>query len=338
MLKQGFKWMFLILGTIIGAGYASGRELWQFFGEESGLALLLFTVIFIICCNVIMSISFQLKTNQFYPLLIEVFGKRWAFLYDSLIIFYLFSTTVIMIAGGGATLETFQLPYWLGIMTFSLLIILVFIKGIQGMLSINSYIMPVLVIGLISVLLFFILKSQHVLDIDWHHQHNWSSGFTFTALNILPLVAVLTTIGNEIKTKVEIHIASIGSGLLIGGLSFVYNESLLQVSDLLPDYEIPLFAIMKSFPFFMLIIMSVLLLVAIYTTAVSGILGLTTRFRRSENTALWKMAIIFVIIMIPFTKLGFSKLIAVLYPLYGMVNLFLLAALLIYPIRNIYKN
>ena len=40
--------MFLILGTTIGAGYASGRELWQFFGFESGLAIAIFTVIFII--------------------------------------------------------------------------------------------------------------------------------------------------------------------------------------------------------------------------------------------------------------------------------------------------
>ena len=32
MWINGLKWMFLIIGTMIGAGYASGRELWEFFG------------------------------------------------------------------------------------------------------------------------------------------------------------------------------------------------------------------------------------------------------------------------------------------------------------------
>ena len=40
------KWMLLILGSLIGAGYASGQEIWQFFGDESGLAILLFTIMF----------------------------------------------------------------------------------------------------------------------------------------------------------------------------------------------------------------------------------------------------------------------------------------------------
>lgn len=40
MFRAGFRWMFLILGTAIGAGYASGREIWQFYGEQSALAII----------------------------------------------------------------------------------------------------------------------------------------------------------------------------------------------------------------------------------------------------------------------------------------------------------
>ena len=57
MWKSGLKWMFLIMGTTIGAGYASGRELWQFFGDQSGLAILIFTFMFSLCVYVIMKIS-----------------------------------------------------------------------------------------------------------------------------------------------------------------------------------------------------------------------------------------------------------------------------------------
>ncbi|TYR80297.1 hypothetical protein FZC66_14340 [Priestia megaterium] len=338
MWKSGCKWMFLIMGTMIGAGYASGRELWQFFGEESGLAILLFTVIFAVCCDVIMSISYRLKTEQFYPVLIELIGKKWTIIYDILIIVYLFTTTVIMIAGGGATLETFHVPYWIGIISFSVFIVGVFVKGIKGMISINTYIIPILIIGLISVLFTFMFNNGNSWALEWTAQANWSAAFTFTALNILPLVAVLATIGREIKSRHEIHVASIGSGVLLGALSFIYNESLMQVSELLPLYEIPLFAILKHFPYVMLIMMSILLLIAIYTTAVSGILGLITRFQGKKKMPLWKMAIYLLILMIPFANIGFSTLISILYPLYGILNLFLLTAILMYPLRNSYKN
>src|SRR5699024_10245260 len=63
MWNAGFKWMFLIIGTTIGAGYASGRELWEFFGHESGLAIFLFIIFFTVCCIVIMEISYRKQSS-----------------------------------------------------------------------------------------------------------------------------------------------------------------------------------------------------------------------------------------------------------------------------------
>lgn len=46
MWRRGLQWTALILGATIGAGYVSGRELWQFFGHESGLAIVIFSFLF----------------------------------------------------------------------------------------------------------------------------------------------------------------------------------------------------------------------------------------------------------------------------------------------------
>lgn len=337
MWTAGLKWMFLILGTMIGAGYASGRELWQFFGYESGLAILLFTILFSICCYVIMKISFEKQTKHYLPVLEVLLGKRLAGLYDLMIIFYLITMTIVMLAGGGATLEMFYLPYWAGILVMIVLLVLLFIWDIRGMVSMNSLIIPLLIVGLVAVLVSFSLKSGQPWIIVWNEQKNWPSAFTFTALNILPLVAVLAVIGQKINHKGEIWIASFGSGLLLGGLSLLYNESLLQVASEIVLYEIPLFAILKDYPYSMLIFMSLMLWGAIYTTAASGILGLTARFRKSTSLPLWALALIILTAMAPLTTFGFSTLVATLYPLYGLLNLYVLAAILLYPIANRYK-
>jgi uncharacterized membrane protein YkvI len=332
MWKAGLKWMFLIMGTTIGAGYASGRELWQFFGHESSLAIFLFLILFIISCQTIMKLSYNKETIHYIPVLESLLGKRVTRIYDLMILLYLYTTTVVMLAGGGATLNTFHFPYWLGVAIIVLLLVVLFFWDINGILSMNAFLIPILIILLVGLLLYFLTNTSNAYPLDLSKQSNWPSAFTFTSLNILPLIAVLSAIGKDIKHKGEIWIASIGSGVILGVISFIYNQSLITVSSEIILYEIPLFAILKNYPYIMILVMSILLWLAIYTTAASGVFGIISRFRSMINLPLWMLALLALLTMIPLTSFGFSTLIAILYPLYGILNLYILAAILVQPI------
>ncbi|WP_314728273.1 hypothetical protein [Bacillus sp. Marseille-Q3570] len=333
-MRSGLQWMFLILGTVIGAGYASGRELWQFFGQESVLAIVLFSLLFSFCCYVIMSMGYEQKTIHYRPVLEKLIGTRASGLFDILIILYLFSTTVVMLAGGGATLHTFRVPYWAGVLFIVTLLVLLFFWDVEGMISMNAFVIPILVILLLFVLFLFTKNHMDQFPIDLRHQSNWPSAFTFTALNILPLIAVLSAVGNQIHHKGEILIASIGSGVVLGGISLLYNQSLISIANEIMLYEIPLFGILKHYPYFWVLIMSILLWIAIYTTAASGVFGIVSRFRNKTAMPLWLMSAVLLVVMMPLTIFGFSTLIAVLYPIYGIVNLYILAAIILQPFLN----
>lgn len=334
MWKSGFRWMFLILGTVIGAGYASGRELWQFFGTESGLAILLFTLFFIISCNVILHISRKEQTEHFSPVLKKLVGEKGSYLYNIVMVIYLFTTTVVMLAGGGAALQVFSIPYWAGIAIICCLLILLFVYDVKGMVTVNVVIIPIIVLTLAFVMVHSVMNGTQEVASSFSKQSNWPAGFTFTALNILPLVAVLSAIGKEVKSNGEIIIASVGSGAILGVISLFYNQSLISIESKLALFEIPLFAIIQSYPFYMLFLMTILLWIAIYTTAASGLLGLVTRFRNALPLPLWLLCLLFIILMVPFTAVGFSVLVAILYPLFGLVNLYLLVCILLYPIKH----
>jgi uncharacterized membrane protein YkvI len=243
-----------------------------------------------------------------------------------------------MIAGGGATLEAFSIPYWGGIIFFSVLLVLLFLSDTNGIIRLNVLIIPLLVLGLFYALLSFNFSHHHSWVLDLNKQYNWPAAFTFTSLNILPLLAVLSAIGKEMKGLKEAKVASVGSGIVLGAISFIYNETLIQMADYLAEYEIPLFAVLKGSPFAVFLFMSIMLWFAIYTTAVSGIFGLASRFKEIVNLPFWLMALILVLLMIPFTRFGFANLVAILYPLYGLINLYLLISILLFPIMNRYKT
>ncbi|WP_156289926.1 YkvI family membrane protein [Oceanobacillus salinisoli] len=338
MLRAGLKWMFLIIGTTIGAGYASGRELWQFFGHESGLAILLFTVFFSICCSVIMYVSYKHESTHYLPVLKDIVGRRLSKFYDVMIFFYLCSTTVVMIAGSGATGQAFNFSKWWGVAIIVIALILLFKRNINGLLSMNQIILPVLLGGLVFILLLFTIDQELELFSHWHEQRNWTAAFPFTALNILPLIAVIGAIGDKVKSKGEILIASIGSGLVLGVISFIYNNSLIQIADEILLYEIPLFAILKHYPFEILIFMSIMLWFAIFTTAASGILGIVTRIQEYFQQPFIYLVIVTLLLMIPLTTIGFSQLISFIYPIYGILNLYVLTRLLLFPLWNRYEN
>ncbi len=331
MWRAGFKWLFLIIGTTIGAGYASGRELWQFFGHESVLAIVIFVILFTISCYVILYISFTQKTVHYLPVLETLLGKKMTALYDFMIILYLFTVTAVMYAGSGAALEAFRIPYLIGILVSAFLVVILFFWKADGVVTMNALLIPILIVLLLATLLFFLFSQKTIFELSWQHQSNWKAGFIFTSLNILPLVAVLGAIGSKIKHRCEIWIASFGSGLLLGGITLIYNESLIHVAEELMYIEIPLFAILKHYPLFMAAMMTILLWLAIYTTAVSGLLGLTSRLQDKFNFPWWLFALLLTLAMLPITFIGFSNLVAFLYPLYGIANLYLLAALLFYP-------
>lgn len=333
MIADGLKWICLIIGITVGAGYASGREIWQFFGHESRLAILLFMIMFSICIYTILNLSYTYKTNDYSEVLTKLMGVRLAKGYDVITVFYLFMTTGVMISGGGATLEYFHVPFSIGIVFMCVLLLFVAVRGVRGVTSLNNLLMPILIVSLGATLFFYFWTNLDiVLRADWTKQRNWPAAITFTSLNLLPLVAVLSAVGKEIKGKGEIWVASIGSALTLGGVSFVYNESLVIIAEEIMLYEIPLFAIMQDYPHIITAYMAVMLWIAIFTTAASGLFGLSRRLQSITSLPVWLLVLLLLCFMLPLASFGFSRLISVLYPLYGFLNLYLLISVLLHPI------
>jgi len=327
-----------IIGTTIGAGFASGREIWEFFGfygEKSYMSILLSMLLFFLASIILLHISWKRGTKNYSEVLRYLLGKRMAKIFDWVVFFFLCSTAVVMIAGSGATFrqwkgdDAFTVGCWL--MVLSVFVVLLF--DIKGLMWMNTLLVPILLVILIMVCVQF--NQSHPLQFQSTQVHSnlpaWPSAITYAAFNIISLLAVLSTMGSQIQHRLEIWFAGICSASCLAVMVLIYNFSLLKMKHLISQYEIPLFALIQELsPIWVLMITAVLWL-AIYTTAISNVHGLVFRLADWIPWPRWLIACCSLLLLTPLSQVGFTQLVQFLYPLYGVLNLFILSAILLYP-------
>jgi len=335
-MKKGLQWSFLIFGTIIGGGYVSGREIWLFFGRNNGRAILLFSLLFAICCYTILSISYKQQTKHYKTIFNSLIGQKSSNFYDFMMIVYLLFTTMIMIAGSGATFQIYQIPNWIGIIFMALLLIWIFSHNIDQVIKVNTIIIPLLLLSLFSMILLFLNKEPNI-EFATEVQANYFNAISFTAVNILPIISVLGAVGYKIRSKKEIIVASIFSTIMLGSLTWLYNYSLTLIESEIDLYEMPIYAILVRFPNWVLLLFTLIIWIAIFTTAIGSMLGLVSRMQIHTELSQYKIVILFISVIVPISFIGFQYLIELIYPIYGILNLYLLASIIIYPIRTCLK-
>src|SRR5690606_31121380 len=138
------------IGTVIGAGFATGKEIVTFFSNFGALG----TIGIIVSCYLltyfgtkIMLISAQIEAYSYKEFNEYLFGKAWGKLINIIIFVIVMSVTSVMLSGAGAVFhELIGVPYFVVILTTILLVYLVVMKGLKGLFAINSYIVPLVIL------------------------------------------------------------------------------------------------------------------------------------------------------------------------------------------------
>ena len=332
MIKKLY-WVLLILGTVIGAGYASGREIWLFFGPNSGLAIVSFTILFGLSNYSILLISYQKRSKNYKPILTNLLTPKINKFYDRITFIYLIMTIIIMISGSGALLEVFELPKWFGILFIVIMLAWIFSYNLNQLLDINSIIVPALLLGLMIILTIF-LKNNSNVSTTAIGGPNYFNAALFTSVNLLPIVSVVGAFGYKLTSKKEVVFTSVCSAVLLGTISWIYNHSLTLIEFNIENYEMPVYAILERFPVIAVIVMTFIIWLAIFLTALAAMIGVISRLQSRFSLSRFKIAFFLMVSLIPFSFVGFQALVESIYPVYGIINLYLLVKLVAYPFTD----
>lgn len=332
-MRNILKVVFVIIGTMIGAGFASGQEVYLFFfsyGMEGLIGILISSSIIGFVIYKTFQIVNKYGTDTYKDFLNILIPKNEKLkpIINIIINIFILITFFIMIAGFGAYFEQeLGMNSLIGSSILAIACFIVFMTSIKGFVKANELLVPVL-IGFLFVIGIINLKDVHLLELGNYMVKNNSSSFVLDAVlyssyNSILLIPVLLTLKNYIQDKKQIlKIAGISSVIIVL-LSIVIFLLLVRVDVDITKLEMPAVYVVSNMFKMLKYIYGFIILGSIFTTAISlGTSFLQNTVKSKEyRKSYTQIALVMCITSVMISKIGFSNLVSLLYPIFGYLGL-----------------
>ncbi|APM37487.1 transporter [Clostridium kluyveri] len=333
----------VFIGTVVGAGLASGQEISQFFtqyGYNSFIGILACSIMYIIMSIIIINISIKYKLNSYDGLIKLVSPGFLGMATNFLTTFFLMGSSAIILAGSGALIhQYFNLPRWVGILLMLTISIIVLSRNIKGLMEINSIIVPSLILVILTLFILYLAFYKNI-NISYlksipHYKNNWVfSSLIYAGFNILCYSGVLIPLTLSINKKKSLIAGSIIGSLGLTILALIINFLLLLNIPYIFKYEIPLLYIANRFGKALQIMILIIIWLEMFSTEVSNVYSVGKNFEEIFNISYKKSIFIIILIIIPISQIGFVNLISFLYPAFGVVSLIFIIQCIIFYFKN----
>ena len=335
-MKEIFTIVLVIIGALIGAGFASGQEIYSFFFSYGviGLVGILVTCI-LISITIYKSLKIICKNkidnyNQFLNVFIK--NEKITKSIDIVINILLLITFYIMIAGFGAYFEQeLRISKLIGSCILAVITSIVFFTNVKGVLKVSEYIVPILIIfiafiGGVNLITVNIETEMQILKNGW-----LLSSITYCSYNMILLIPTLISLRKQITRESNIKYIAIISGILMIIMSIMIFMLLIKVNIDIGKLEMPIVFVVRTFFSNFKTMYAFIILSSIFTTAISIGIGLLQNF--SKNKKSYSQFVLFMCITsLLVSNFGFSKLVNLVYPIFGYLGI--LQIILIITRRN----
>ena len=324
-MKEVFSIVLVIIGALVGAGFASGQEIYSFFYSYGIIGLAgIFITGFLVTVIIYKTLKIIYKNEiDNYDKFLRIFMKseRITKAVNTIINILLLVTFYIMIAGFGAYFEQeIGLNRIIGSAILAIMSAIVFFTSVKGVLKVSEFIVPILILFTV------IIGSINLMTLDTQVEiqtikSNWLlSSISYCSYNMILLIPVLISLRKQITKQSNIKYIAIISGILIIIMSIMIFMLLAKIDINISKLEMPIVYTIRTFFGSFKLIYAFIILASIFTTAVSigiGFLQNVSKTKKSYPQFVLFMCITSLLV----SNFGFSKLVNLLYPIFGYLGI-----------------
>lgn len=341
-MKNCIKIALVIIGALIGAGFASGQEIYLFFfsyGKRGIFGIAVSAILLGIIIYKTMIIIKKNKITTYKEFLLSIVPEKWRRekvleIINIIINIFILITFYIMIAGfGGYLAETIKIPQIIGSSILAIMCVIIMSKETKGIVKVSEIIVPILIVFIVVIGVYTVISTNVANKIEQMNIINGSSwlvsGVLYASYNTILLIPVLISVNNIIDRR-EVSKTSIVITFMIFLLATAVFVSMLKIDVNIKRIEMPISYVISTQLPKLKVLYGIVILTSILTTAISLIAGLMQNVKEKNNKKIWLYLICISSIFI--SQIGFSALINFLYPIFGYIGIIQIILIAIFSI------
>ena len=336
----------LYIGVIMGAGFASGRECWQFFGvfgKTGYYGAVASTLCFVVLACMLTYIARSKGTADLgrlispfdSSLIDEIIGWVLAVIYYTMII--------AMTAAGGSLLnQQFGISKVVGGAVIAVLCIITVLGDFERVSVVFRYMVPVLfVIGIVTILLTIRADFGQSGATDGYQpgrmSPNWPvSALVFMAYNTLGMITMAGSSAINARDNRNAYAGAVAGTLCLGALTLLLLRALLTDMAFSSGLDLPMLGFSGRISGVLNIIYAVVLSGAVYSTGASTYYGFSTKLRPGRAKKIIIVAGAAAGFALGLT--GFKRLVEFLYPAQGYIGILFIILIAINFLKEYTNN
>lgn len=312
------------IGTIVGAGFASGQEILAFFtsyGHAGTIGILIATAFFVWLGYKMMWLAHHLRTPSYESFNQKLFGAVIGRTMNILVFLTLFGVTVVMLAGSGSVLEEqFHIPYIAGTIATAFLALLILRQGLDQLLVVNSIVVPSMLLFALFILLDGNAQSPLPISAPNNYEFLWKT-VLYVSFNLAMAQSVLIPIGYTIREPVVLLRGAVIGGVILGFMLLVVHTAMLANWDDVRFMDIPILFVTDQWNDWLQLFFVFVLYSEIFTTLISNVFGIGQQLRELFNVSEARLYLFLFLCAFILCLVGYSQLLMFLYPLFGYLGL-----------------
>lgn len=329
------------VGVVVGAGFASGQEILQFF-SSFGYWGLLGGVVSGLCFTILGMAVGELSqvsvSHSFKEGLYLICGPRLGVVVDIMITFFMYAIAVVMFAGGGSLMEQqWGVPAQYGSIAVMLITVLIVFLRVDRVMAFIGSVTPFLVLMMIFLCIYS-WNTRNLpleeLDVIAHTKPqgtgHWLVGsLLYVSYNMVVGAPFLMIAGAQATSRRNALLGGLVGGLLLGFLIVLISAGVFGRIDTIGSAALPMLMLATEQSKLLGSIMSVVIFAMILTTSVGVLYSFSARIF-TPNTRKFNIgtAIAGVLGLVG-AKIGFINLVGTVYPFFGYLGFVLMAWILI---------
>ncbi|AST89828.1 MULTISPECIES: hypothetical protein [Sutcliffiella] len=340
-MKKSFQIGSAFVGLIVGAGFASGQEVMQYFtsfGIWGTVGGIIATILFAFLGYTLAQLGSQLQTQSHKDVIYHIGGRYFGFIFDIVITFFLFGVAVVMFAASGSTFEQmFGIHPMIGSIIMVAATILTLLLNIKKIINIIAVATPYLMIIVFTIVIYSIFtmdltlqESNALAQEQTAAASNWIVGsILYVSYNIACGAALLIVMGGTEKDRKVAGMGGLLGGIMLGVLIILIHIALLVKVDVVGGVAMPTLELASQIHPFVGVLMAIALLGLMYNTAVGMFYSFTVRLIK-PNHKKFKSAIVLTGLVGFFASfVGFTTLVGKVYSTVGYIGIAFIVAIII---------